>query len=55
MNDQQLKQRITYLMEHGGIADADPLIEIRRHIRWLALLSVAGVGCGVMNLLMHFV
>ena len=53
MNDQQLKQRIASLVEHGGIAEVDPLVEIRRHMRWLAALSAAGVGCGVMNLLMH--
>jgi hypothetical protein len=55
MNDEQLKQRIAYLVEHGGLHDADPLSEIRRHVRWLALLSLAGVGCGLMNLFMHFV
>ena len=46
MNDEQLKQRIKYLMEHGGVWD-DPLADIRRGVRWavgiggLALLIAA--------------
>lgn len=32
MNDQQLKQRIAYLIEHGGMLD-DPLADMRRGIR----------------------
>ncbi len=33
MNDEQLHQRIRYLMEHGGVWD-DPLADIRRGVRW---------------------
>ena len=33
MNDEQLKQRLKYLMEHGGVWD-DPLADIRRGVRW---------------------
>ena len=40
MNDQQLKQRIAYLVEHGGIHE-DPLTEIRRDVR--VLYVVLGV------------
>jgi hypothetical protein len=42
MNDEQIKQRIAYLVEHGGLAD-DPLDEIRRQLE--RLWWVAGVGC----------
>jgi hypothetical protein len=38
MNDEQLKQRIAYLVEHGGICD-DPLVEIRANIRRLYWLG----------------
>ena len=42
MNDQQLKQRIAYLLEHGGIAESDPLVEIRRDVRVLyVMLAIA--------------
>lgn len=41
MNDEQLKQRIAYLVEHGGICD-DPLDDIRRQLT--RLWWVAGVG-----------
>lgn len=32
MNDEQIKQRIAYLVEHGGMYD-DPLAEIRATTR----------------------
>lgn len=53
MNDQQLKQRIAYLVEHGGIAEVDPLIEIRRDIRRLFALAAIGVSCAVVTLAVH--
>lgn len=34
MNDEEIKQRIRYLVEHGGIWD-DPLAELRRSVRLL--------------------
>jgi hypothetical protein len=37
MTDQEIKQRIAYLVEHGGICD-DPLVDIRRDIRILYVL-----------------
>lgn len=42
MTDEQIKQRIAYLVEHGGIAD-DPLADIRRDVRvlyWIAGLAL---------------
>ena len=32
MNDEEIKQRIRYLVEHGGVYD-DPLAEVRRTAR----------------------
>jgi len=41
MNDEEIKQRIKYLVEHGGIWD-DPIADIRRHLRLLyAMLAAA--------------
>lgn len=40
MNDQQVKQRIAYLVEHGGIAE-DPLTEIHQRVRVLTWLVSA--------------
>jgi hypothetical protein len=40
MSDQEIKQRIAYLVEHGGIYD-DPLADIRRNIR--VLYALVGV------------
>lgn len=46
MND-QLRQRIKYLMEHGGVWD-DPLGDIRRGVRW-------AVGIGAVAVLLMLV
>lgn len=41
MNDEQIKQRIKYLVEHGGIYD-DPIASLRRSVRVLyVMVSVA--------------
>lgn len=47
MNDEQLKQRLRYLIEHGGVWD-DPLADIRRGVRW-------AVGLGALALLVSLV
>lgn len=52
MNDEQLKQRIAYLVEHGGICD-DPLTEICNSIRrlyWLAAVVGLVLVLGLINL-----
>lgn len=41
MSDEQIKQRIAYLVEHGGLYD-DPIADIRRTAR-LALGMAAAV------------
>ena len=53
MNDEQLKQRIAYLVEHGGICD-DPLNEIRRNIRYLYWFAAAGVAVLAIDLALKF-
>jgi hypothetical protein len=53
MNDEQLRQRIAYLVEHGGICD-DPLHDIRRHIRLLYWLGAVGALALALDLGLHF-
>jgi len=53
MNDEQLKQRIAYLVEHGGICD-DPLHDIRRHIRLLYWLGAGGTITLLLDIGLHF-
>jgi hypothetical protein len=50
MSDQQLKQRIAYLVEHGGIAE-DPLADIKHQIRFLFVLAAVGCSIGLAALL----
>lgn len=38
MNNEDIKQRISYLIEHGGIWD-DPLADIRRTARVAVVIS----------------
>jgi hypothetical protein len=50
MSDEQIKQRIAYLVQHGGLYE-DPLDEIRTELRrlwWVA--GVGGFGLGVLAL-----
>jgi hypothetical protein len=52
MNDEQIKQRIAYLVEHGGLYQ-DPLEEIRTQLQrlwWVA--GVGGFGLGVLALVL---
>lgn len=51
MNDEQLKQRIAYLVEHGGIAD-DPLVDIRWHIKVLFGMNALACTMGVIGLIL---
>lgn len=39
MSNEEIKQRIQYLIEHGGVWD-DPLADLRRQIRWALGLSI---------------
>lgn len=49
MDDEQLNQRIKYLVEHGGLWD-DPLADLRRRVNVLALL----VAAALVTSLAHF-
>jgi hypothetical protein len=42
MNDEELKQRIQYLVEHGGLYE-DPIAEVRRWARWGVGLACCGL------------
>ena len=53
MNDQQLKQRIAYLLEHGGIAEVDPLEEIRQRIRMLTYMIAASICLTLLSFVVH--
>lgn len=50
MNDEQIKQRIAYLVEHGGICD-DPIADVRRTARLALLVSALVLVLGVVELL----
>lgn len=52
MNDEQLKQRIAYLVEHGGICD-DPLAEIRSNIRRLYWLGAVAALALMLDIAAH--
>jgi len=43
MNDEQIKQRIAYLVEHGGLWE-DPIASLRRQIRLAMVLSALGLA-----------
>ncbi len=53
MNDEEMKQRIKYLIEHGGIWD-DPIADIRRHVRWLYAMLAAALGFHVIEAIVLF-
>lgn len=55
MNDEHLKQRIAYLVEHGGIADTDPLEGVRKELRRVRILATAATVIVVADLTLAFV
>lgn len=38
MSQEEIKQRIAYLVEHGGLYD-DPIADVRRTARWALRIS----------------
>lgn len=53
MTNEEIQQRIKYLVEHGGLWD-DPLGDLRRQIRWAIALSGIGlVATWVLVLTLH--
>jgi hypothetical protein len=51
MSDEQIKQRIKYLVEHGGIYD-DPIDDLRQRVRVLSWMTAAACMCGVIGLVL---
>lgn len=49
MSDTDVKQRVQYLVEHGGVYD-DPLDDIRRGVRWAIGVSILALALGVIDL-----
>lgn len=49
MPDDDVKQRVQYLVEHGGVYD-DPLADIRRLARWAIGVSSVALVLGVIDL-----
>jgi hypothetical protein len=50
MSDEQIKQRIKYLVEHGGIYD-DPIDDLRRKVRILFYMTGAACAMGVVGVI----
>lgn len=51
MSDEYIKQRIAYLVEHGGIYD-DPIEDLRHKVRVLFYMTSAACFCGVIGLVL---
>jgi hypothetical protein len=51
MTDEEIKQRIKYLIEHGGIYD-DPIDAVSRRVRILSWLTTAACGFALVDLLL---
>lgn len=50
MIDEQIKQRIAYLVEHGGLYD-DPLEDVRRTARWALIMAGAATVLTIVDIL----
>jgi hypothetical protein len=50
MSDEQIKQRIQYLVEHGGLYD-DPLEDVRRTVRWAFILAGLAAAISLVELM----
>ena len=50
MSDEQIRQRIAYLVEHGGLYD-DPIADVRRTARLALLVSALVLVLTVTELL----
>lgn len=53
MSDEQIKQRIQYLVEHGGIYD-DPINDLRRQVRVLYVLIGVALAFHVVEAIVMF-
>ena len=52
MNDEQLRQRINYLVEHGGLWN-DPLDDIRRTARWAVWFAGGAAVIALVEMIVH--
>ncbi len=50
MTDEEVKQRVRYLVEHGGLWD-DPLADVRRWVRVAVGLSCAALLAEIVHIL----
>lgn len=50
MSDEYIKQRIAYLVEHGGIYD-DPIEDLRQKVRVLFYMTSAACAMGVLGVI----
>ena len=48
MSDEQIRQRIAYLIEHGGLYD-DPIADLRHKVRILFYMTSAACAMGVVG------
>lgn len=53
MTDEEIKQRIRYLVEHGGLWD-DPLEDVRRKVAFNRALACAALILLVVDILVEF-
>lgn len=51
MSEEEIKQRIKYLIEHGGIYD-DPIDEVRRRVRLITWMAAGACGFGAIGLIL---
>ena len=49
MSDEQIRQRIAYLIEHGGLYD-DPIADLRRNVRVLFYMTSTACAMGTVGL-----
>jgi hypothetical protein len=52
MNDEELKQRIKYLVEHGGLWE-DPLADVRRSVRAAVWMAGGAAGIALVEMVVH--
>jgi hypothetical protein len=50
MSDEQIRQRIAYLVEHGGLYD-DPIADLRQKVRILFYMTGAACAMGVVGVI----
>lgn len=54
MSEEEVKQRIKYLVQHGGLYD-DPLEDLRRSVRMALALAGASAAFTVVDILIDLV